>query len=308
MTLFVDSLKDVDFTKYKRFFVIGCSWTKWDWPTWADIIAKQYPHLDFYNYGAPGMGNTYIQTTLNQIEKYYHLTNTDLVAIMWSSFNRMDHYYIEPVKDRIIANMRTNEQHEQLLAPQANGQYWHCMHNMVASQSLTNDAVCDDRGAAIRDCAIIDSVSTRLGGAGYDSFQAMAIGIEQQYEYDESIRTYVDDVIALYKQDINHSMITEDLATLGYTAGGDRHMVNWFPVGVGFEESDGDEMVTDDHPTPKDWLRYLNHAGFKPADDITAWVLEKDARVRNAAYAAELLLDPSWGYGQENRRNDLFRL
>ena len=30
-----------DWTKYKRFFTFGCSFTCYMWPTWADIISKE---------------------------------------------------------------------------------------------------------------------------------------------------------------------------------------------------------------------------------------------------------------------------
>ena len=39
-----------------RIFTFRCSYTKWVWPTWADIIRLD-TGLDVYNLGIRGLGN-----------------------------------------------------------------------------------------------------------------------------------------------------------------------------------------------------------------------------------------------------------
>ena len=60
----VSNFNNLDPSKYKRFFAIGCSFTEWFWPTWANIIAEEHPHLEFKSYAKPGAGNLYISTML----------------------------------------------------------------------------------------------------------------------------------------------------------------------------------------------------------------------------------------------------
>jgi len=52
----------MDFKKYKRFFAFGCSFTQYHWPTWANIISKEFK--ESYNYGQVGAGNFFIYQSL----------------------------------------------------------------------------------------------------------------------------------------------------------------------------------------------------------------------------------------------------
>lgn len=75
----------------KRFFAFGCSYTRYSWPTWADIIGHSYED-SYYNYGAPGAGNIYIFNMLMQADQIHKISKTDLVIIQWSSILREDRY------------------------------------------------------------------------------------------------------------------------------------------------------------------------------------------------------------------------
>ena len=58
--MIITDASTIDFSKYKRLFVFGCSFTQYRWPTWADIIAKDNPHLEYFNTANSGAGNLYI--------------------------------------------------------------------------------------------------------------------------------------------------------------------------------------------------------------------------------------------------------
>ena len=44
--------------KFKRAFVFGCSFTQYYWPTWADILGREFNK--FENWGQCGGGNQFI--------------------------------------------------------------------------------------------------------------------------------------------------------------------------------------------------------------------------------------------------------
>lgn len=77
-------------TKNKRFFAFGCSYTRWCWPTWADIIG--YDFEQYYNYGHQGAGNQYIFNALMEADVRHKFTSDDLIIIQFSGITREDRY------------------------------------------------------------------------------------------------------------------------------------------------------------------------------------------------------------------------
>lgn len=73
-----------------RLFTFGCSFTKYHWPTWADILGREYGQ--FFNYGKAGAGNFYILNKLIEATKLNMLTESDTVIIMWTSIGREDRW------------------------------------------------------------------------------------------------------------------------------------------------------------------------------------------------------------------------
>lgn len=73
-----------------RFFAFGCSFTNSIRPTWADIVAREYDHYE--NWGQAGAGNSFIFYSLMECNKRNHITQDDVVMIMWSSIGREDRY------------------------------------------------------------------------------------------------------------------------------------------------------------------------------------------------------------------------
>ena len=73
-----------------RFFAFGCSFTRGLYPTWADIVARQYDHYE--NWAQPGAGNSFIFYSLIECHKRKKFTADDMVMIMWSSIGREDRY------------------------------------------------------------------------------------------------------------------------------------------------------------------------------------------------------------------------
>jgi hypothetical protein len=78
-------------SKYKRFFAFGCSFTNYNWPTWADIIGQDIPV--YQNWGKIGAGNHYIFNSIIEADARYNFNKEDLVIVMWTFLHREDRYY-----------------------------------------------------------------------------------------------------------------------------------------------------------------------------------------------------------------------
>lgn len=77
----------------QRFFAVGCSLTSYHWPTWADILGKNF--LEYQNWGNPGIGNRAILERLTEIVVTQKVTKEDLIIVQWSGINRFDLHHPE---------------------------------------------------------------------------------------------------------------------------------------------------------------------------------------------------------------------
>lgn len=73
----------------RRMFTYGCSYTKYYYPTWADILLKD---RDGYNCGKIGSGNQLIANRIWETHAQKNFTKDDTIIIMWSNFFREDRY------------------------------------------------------------------------------------------------------------------------------------------------------------------------------------------------------------------------
>lgn len=73
-----------------RFFAYGCSFTKYYYPTWADIICAE--SKEGYNYGRLGSGNQLIAHRIWETHARKKFNENDTIIIMWSNFFREDEY------------------------------------------------------------------------------------------------------------------------------------------------------------------------------------------------------------------------
>jgi hypothetical protein len=72
----------------KRLFVVGCSFTKYFWPTWADIIGREYDHYE--NWAISGLGNRAIAERLTELVVRNDITADDTIIVQWTDFHRFD--------------------------------------------------------------------------------------------------------------------------------------------------------------------------------------------------------------------------
>lgn len=81
-----------DFSKFKRLFVFGCSYTLHKWPTWAHVLASEIDNVELYNFGRSGSGNLFISLRVAEANKRFKFNENDLVVVMWTSFTREDRW------------------------------------------------------------------------------------------------------------------------------------------------------------------------------------------------------------------------
>ena len=73
-----------------RLFTFGCSFTNFFWPTWADILGREFDV--FENWGENGAGNCFMLHSLTECNRRNQLTADDTVIVMWSSIDRFDRW------------------------------------------------------------------------------------------------------------------------------------------------------------------------------------------------------------------------
>ena len=76
----------------KRLFTFGCSFTHYNWGTWANCLAKELEPVEFINLGRSGAGNQYIFNMVMQADSIYNFTHEDLVVVQWTNVCREDRF------------------------------------------------------------------------------------------------------------------------------------------------------------------------------------------------------------------------
>ena len=75
-----------------RLYTFGCSMTRYHYPTWADILGKEFSYYE--NWGRGGHGNLFIFNSVIECLARNQLTSNDTIIVMWSAISRYDYYKI----------------------------------------------------------------------------------------------------------------------------------------------------------------------------------------------------------------------
>ena len=77
-----------------RLFTFGCSMTKSFYPTWADILGRNWEYSE--NWARSGVGNTFIFNSIIECDHRNHLTPEDTILILWTAMSgRHDCYQFD---------------------------------------------------------------------------------------------------------------------------------------------------------------------------------------------------------------------
>lgn len=164
----------IEWSKYKRFFAFGCSFTHYIWPTWANIIANEMPDAEFFNLGKSGGGNLLISAKIVEANNRFKFNETDLVMVMYSTYTREDRW----VDGKWIG------------------------HGNIFNQDIYSKEwvkeFADDKGYLIRDLALIDMSTAYLKSLPCTSFGMLSVPPTIGVETSPRTTTIVADVQDVY--------------------------------------------------------------------------------------------------------------
>lgn len=237
------SFESVDLSKFNRLITIGCSFTDYRYPTWADIMSKAMPHAEFINLARGGAGNLYISNRATKANRTLNLTETDLVMIMWSTHCREDRFingsWLSP------GNIYTQSDYDEKFVKQ----------------------FCQPLGYLIRDLSLIDLTNTYL-----DSLPCTHIGmLSVPFEFQQTFRGQVTkEVMESYKNVIDY--FPESMYVL--------EMNGEWTNNVKYEFRG--KPFFDYHPTPINYYNYLKALGISLNNSALEYAAQADALLKSA--------------------------
>jgi hypothetical protein len=163
--------------KQSRLFTFGCSFTQYCWPTWADILGREFEYYE--NWGMCAAGNQLIFNSLTECHLKNTLQKDDTVIIMWTNAARIDRYM-----------SRT----------------WYPTGNVLHefNQLNSDQSMYDLRGFLIRDLAVMHGAAVLLDsiGCNYQFHTMVPVELIDQRNI-VSHNDDVSDVLDLYSSIIN---------------------------------------------------------------------------------------------------------
>lgn len=214
----------MDFKNYKRFFAFGCSFTQYYWPTWADIVSKEFK--ESYNYGCNGAGNFFIYQSLIEAILRHKINKDDLVMVMFSNVTREDRFtknrgWITP------GNLYFQNEYD---------------------EKFTKNYMCD-HGYLMRDLNLVTGCILALDSIGCD-YKFMSMVPFNSKQSDGIKMSEIDYLLKFYKTTLD----TVEPSVLDTIFKGDWNTRQPRPV---YNVSWQKEKYVDNHPTPSEYLEYL---------------------------------------------------
>lgn len=214
----------VNLQKYKRLFVFGCSFTSYHWSTWADVLSKEMPQAEFFNFGYCGGGNLLISIRIVEANLRYNFNEDDLIIVMWTTLCREDRY--------------------------KNGRWWMTGNIFTASHDYPDEYVrkyADPKGYLIRDMALITQSNVYLNSLSATSVTLNSTPYDHQQDMsDPSIAP----IMELY----------QDTCSITPPSLFELEMNSVWTHGHEYTNNQGN--YKDYHPDPVRYCNYLKKLGF----------------------------------------------
>lgn len=230
-----------EWSKYKRVFTFGCSFTSYMWPTWADVIFQETPQAELYNFGRPGAGNLMITSRIAEANNRYKFNENDLVLVMFSSPTREDRWTTQ--------------------------EGWITVGNIFNQIKYTKEWVkefADERGYLIRDHALIDMALTYIKSIPSDSYGLLStpliVNSEEPSEFDTVTH---NDVATLYSD--STSRLPNSLYAYNHI----------YPK----EYTSRNIKFGDGHPTTMMYYLYLKEIGFNLSEKTYQFAKESTEKL-----------------------------
>jgi hypothetical protein len=253
------NFQNIDFKKYKRIFISGCSFTNYAWPSWATILTLEAPQAEKFNFAQSGGGNLFIAERIIAANQKYRFTKDDLVLMMWSTFAREDRYI------KTCWETPGNIWTQSFYPPEFVKKY-SCI-----------------KGYIVRDMAVISMMKLALKSLPCDSVMLKSVDPEYEkgsFEYDD---TY--DVLDLYR-DVMYDMglTLYHFQKDGHGGWINGHHYHWPNVGGSTPEN----PFKDYHPNPEMYKEYLLKMGFKLSQETQNTAIEWNRQLQNIKTRPEI--------------------
>ena len=176
----------------KRFYAFGCSFTQYNWPTWADLIGSEFD--EYENWGSSGSGNHLIFNRVIECHQRNQFTEDDTVVVQWTNYFREDRWL-----DLTKANWHPK--------PWGDRTGWMNPGNLATQSLYDNDFVMKygighEKGFLIRDLAYITAIRHLLANTKCKWQFISMVPLINQDQYHQST-TRFDDVELLYKDTLD---------------------------------------------------------------------------------------------------------
>jgi len=243
-------MKTIEWSKYKRFFAFGCSFTCYLWPAWADLIASEMPDAEYINLGRSGSGNTLISYRIAEANNIFKFTETDLVMVLFTSYTREDRWVPE--------------------------QGWLTGGNVYCNQIYPKSWVKEfahEDGYLIRDAAVIDMSMKYLASTPATSVSMLSYpfkyGAEGGYEGRDG--NLADKILNIYT----------DLGKLGPS-------MHDLVLKAAHPTMHLDYPFKDGHPATIHYYNFLKQLGFNLSDRSTQYMKESMTILRTVPHGDSL--------------------
>lgn len=233
---------EIDYKKYKRVFIFGCSFTAYEmWPGWAEILCLEMPDAEKFNYGKQGGGNLFISSMVAYANQKHKFNKDDLILLMWSTHCREDRY------------KETR---------------WVTPGNIFTQNEISADFVKEwacVKGYLVRDLSLMSLTKSYIENLPCDAVMLRAV------DPDSDERMYMgpghlDDVIDFYRD-----IVFDTAPTLhSFVNDGRGGWIN----GHHYYQGNNTKMFSDYHPNPELYMEYVQHIGFQLSDETVKQVIE----------------------------------
>lgn len=237
-----------DYNKYKRVFAFGCSFTGYRYPTWANIMNKNIPNAEFYNFGRSGGGNMFIANRITEANRVYNFCESDLVMVMWSTFCREDRYLPE-IGWSTPGNIYT--QNDLKFADKE--------YLMKYADPLT---------FLVRDLSVIDITTQYIKSLNCDNLLMLSVPFNYQQDMNNTKVQYLIDLYSELEDSYYDNIF--DLEMEGFWHHSSKYIESW---------TDPD-YYQDYHPSPLRYANYLKKIGINLSDEAYQYAIYSNSKLQ----------------------------
>ena len=239
----------IDYSKYKRVFAFGCSFTNWYYPTWADIIAKCCTNSEFYNFGVGGAGNLVISSRITQANLRFNFCETDLILVLFSTPYREDRWIKGDWK--LFGNIYNQPFYDEKF-----------VHEYT-----------DPVGLILRDLTIVETAMSYVENLPCDNIMLRAVEMHShEFTLSDDEKPYYDKLSFLY----NNSKVSKLPLPLNEPG-------KFIVRQKEYSRDDGSKFL-DQHPWPTDYLTFLIKCNIPVTQEAKQYAIDATRIIENTTH------------------------